>query len=141
MTDPLPELPDDFGARLAAARAYYGRTTHKKDLSRDEFARHLNASGASGSTIKAWETGKRPDTLKATALIQRLIDLTGLPDEFFYGKQTTAIDQMVGVVTELGERVQQLAVDAEARDLEVHRRLDGIAAAIPQSPSQGRRQP
>jgi transcriptional regulator with XRE-family HTH domain len=82
----LPALPVDFSGRLRAARAYIDKT-------REEFAALLNVPGASSGNLKAYEGGERnPPALAAPALVSRLVEVTGLPEAFFWGDRTETED-------------------------------------------------
>ena len=52
---PPRQLPEDFPARIRAARGYAG-------LGRDKFAAEVATEGLSASTIKSYETGPRRAT-------------------------------------------------------------------------------
>lgn len=94
------DLPSDFGARVRAARAY------KDDLSRQNFAGLMNTDGASASTIKNWEEhGKLPPSLSRPTLVQRLAEVSGLPESFFWGDPPAEAD---------AERLSQIEDDLRA---------------------------
>lgn len=95
---PRMEVPADFGARLRAARAY-------ADMSREDFAKRLNTSGLSASTIKAYETGvTAPGPLAVPELVARLADASGLPESFFLGGDTSSIEtQLAAIEKTVGE--------------------------------------
>lgn len=79
----MPTVPPDFGARIRAGRAY-------ANVSRDNFAAMLDVAGASSSTIRDWERGTgAPSQLVAESLVPRLVDATGLPEEFYWGASPT----------------------------------------------------
>lgn len=67
---------------------------------------------------------------------RKLASLCRVPTDFLLHGWTIAESPLGRRLSELDEKVQQLGVDAEARDLEVQRRLDEIASAIPPSRSQ-----
>lgn len=71
-------LPDDFGARVRAARGYAA-------MSRLEFAKKLDTEDAGEGTIKSWENdpSKRPRPLAEAELVHRLAEVSGLPEAFF----------------------------------------------------------
>lgn len=106
------ELPHDFGDRVRAARAY------KDDMTRADLARALKVSPG---YIKGLEGGKRPDALKAQALVTRLPEITDLPEDFFLGRASN------GVAAELAAiriELETLRVESARNALEVIQRLD-----------------
>lgn len=111
MSDETPEPPTDFGPRIAAARTYYGYLKYGNDRSRKNFAADLDTNGVSESSLKAWETGTLPDALKTRGLVARIVELTGLPEDFFYGSSLAVSERLADVERQdraLGAKVDQL---------------------------------
>lgn len=127
MEQPTP-IPRDFNGRLAAARAYYGYTKTGKEISRDDFSNLLGPNGAGEKSLQNWEGGKLPDEHKVRGLIERLVEVTGLPEEFFYGQQP-AISQRLATIEE-SLKAQEFA--ANTREMAIERRLHEVAQAIGQ---------
>lgn len=125
MGEPL-DLPADFGARLRAARAY------KDDLSRDDFATRLATSGASASTLKNWEEyGKFPAILSRPTLVQRLAEVSGLPELFFWGRDhPTPIEERLTAIEQTLQRIQESQAAEVVRDLEAQKQLAEVEKAI-----------
>lgn len=107
--------PNDFGARLRAARAYM-------DVSQGGLAAALNKAGASESTIKNWESGgKHPSPLVMWSLAPLLAKVSGLPEEFFWGEQEpTPLEDRFN---QLDEQLRLLRAETAVRDAEVLKRI------------------
>ena len=121
------ELPDDFGDRLRAARAYL-------DLSRDQFADELATPGLSSSTIKGYEGGTRPEPLKAAAIIARLVEVTGLPASFFWG--APAESELIKRV----DRIEKVVEDIHKMNLAGFSAIRSLLEGPPTDEEQRRRQ-
>ena len=115
----MAALPTDFGARVRAARAYVG-------YSQKEFAKAISVSPG---TIKNYEGGTTPDERAAPETIRRLVKASRLPEWFF---TTPSLQGMrPGVrdgtaeqrLSQIEDRLSALALETEARDLEVLRLL------------------
>lgn len=120
-------VPNDFGHRIRAARAY------KNDMTRDDLGRRL---GVSPGYIKGLEGGKKPDALKAYALVARLPEITGLPEAFFLGQAANGVADELAAIRDLllALRAETAARDAEAMQL-LDDRLPPIAGIPQQRPA------
>jgi transcriptional regulator with XRE-family HTH domain len=118
MTPPGPQLPNDFGARVRAARAY-------KNLTREELGEQI---GMSGGWVKNLENGAQPDALKARALLEVLPEITGLPEAFLLGHSDEApdarLDQMDEKLDLILSRLQGRESDTA---MEIHRAFEDMA--------------
>lgn len=105
------EIPKDFGARVRAARAY-------KNMTREELGTEL---GVSAGFLKGVEGGNRPDPIKARGLVERLPEVTDLPEQFFLGRVGNGTAEELAALRDL---VETLRVETAAHALEVMQRLD-----------------
>ena len=76
--DNVLELPEDWGRRVRAARAYT-----QKNPSVKKFAAMLASPGMSYSALRRWEDGGTPTATGRAAIVQRLAEVSGLPPAFF----------------------------------------------------------
>jgi transcriptional regulator with XRE-family HTH domain len=75
----VSDVPDDFGRRIKAARAYAGEGTSQ--MSQATLAAEI---GVSTGTLKALEAGTRAvKDFEAPGVIARVSEATGLPPGFF----------------------------------------------------------
>lgn len=72
--------------------------------------------------------------------VDDIVGYRGIPQSVL-AQQAAELAEINKITDEMRETVQQLALDSETRDLEVHRRLDEIASAIPESQNRGGQQP
>lgn len=75
-------LPRDFGARVRAAIAYWGGRGGLQ-----AFAAECGQDGMSAGTMRKWiERDYRPRRGSEAAIVKRLAEVSGLPEEFFTGQ-------------------------------------------------------
>lgn len=104
MTKDEPELaaPDDFGARVRAARAY-------KAWTRWELAKRIHMSPG---FVKNVETGEStPTGVMLRGLVTVLSEQTGLPDHFFLGKfqQTSRLSEIEQRLERIDDALRRLS--------------------------------
>lgn len=115
-------LPPDFGERVRAARRYL-------NLSQADFAERLRM----GTTyVKNVEKNKGLKDLEKRGLLDRLVELTNLPESFFTGDERPLLER----VSELESQVQLLRAETAARDAEVLKQIAALRLPI-QGPQSG----
>lgn len=126
MGNPDRELPDDFAGRLRAARAYAGIASQKA------LADELNVAGASSSSLKVYEKGRRkPPPLTANRFVAKLAATTGLPEAFFWGEEEAPelndrLDRIEAAVSGLSEQLEAMQLLMSQNVLEVMKRLGEV---------------
>jgi len=117
----MAELPNDFPARVRAARGYAGVSSQR------DFGKLIDYSG---TTVKNWESGQhKPNEPSAPEVVKRLAQASGLPEWFFtvprlsrsLAPPGSAVEEQLA---DIKDGLEALRVETEARDLEVIRRLD-----------------
>lgn len=107
-------VPEDFAARVRAARAY------KDDMTQAALAEAL---GMSPGYVKHVEKGKGLKPLEAVALLERLPKITGLSRAFFLGESkddaATKLDDILTVV-------KNIQASTKERYDSLERRLGGL---------------
>lgn len=106
------QLPPDFGARVRAARRYV-------KLSQQNLA---DALGMGLTYVKNVENSKGLKDIEKRGLLERLVELTGMPEPFFTADERPLLQR----VSELEEEVRLLRAETAARDAEVLRRISAL---------------